>query len=272
MQTEKDFPVLILGWFQYFALLCVEGKKYTATGMKLKNKKEIENCRAKVKPLEGNYDKICDQIKQLNIKKMYRFANLAAQNDYITDDKILNYGVYKIDNKIMGNTFLYEHLYKKIIYKNDEVNSDKIIKVSEEVGRTLAQLMKYFQLKNTYVGKENKINIKLEDYNMICNKNKLLNESVDTNEGLILLNSISLMNFYRYIICKMNVRKELKYRLGYIVYYSTYKDILKIIGTSKKIQLDVTKYNFLDSIEYRNCMFHYNLDQDINDEEFIDEY
>lgn len=71
----------------------------------------------------------------------------------------------------------------------------------------------------------------------------------------------------------MNVRKELKYRLGYVVYDSTYGNILKVIEKSnnREIGEKIEKYKCLDNRKYRNCMFHYNLVQDLEEKEIKDE-
>lgn len=274
LQNEEAFPILIMGWFQYFILICVEVLNYTKINKNLKYKKIIENCRARIKPLQIEYSKIYQKMEQLNLNKMNEYKGY-VKNDFgvVPEEFINNYGLFKINNKIIGNTFLYESLYKKIIYENSEVSANKIISVSREVGEIICDLMNFLKLEQTYKGKTINIHVENEDYNVFKNNNELLNENIDTNDGLILLNSISIINFYKYIICKMNVRKELKYRLGYIVYDSTYQNIMKVIEKDKikKINGEFRKYECLNNREFRNCMFHYNLTQNLKEEEIRNE-
>ena len=274
LQKEKNNSILMLGWFQYFILISIEVLNYTKVNKTLKYKKVIENCRARIKPFEMEYDEMYQKMEELNLKKMNEYTEYVKKGFRTMLSKfITNYGLYKINNNIIGNTFLYESLYKKIIYENGEINKNKMIAVSKEIGEIISDLMNFLKLERTYQGKSKDICIENEDYNVFENNNKLLKENIDINDGLILLNSISIINFYKYVICKMNVRKELKYRLGYIVYDSTYRNILKVIGkiNDREIIEKIQKYECLNYRKYRNCMFHYDLVQDLKQGEIRDE-
>ena len=271
---DKNSSILMLGWFQYFILICIEVLKYAKTDKKLKYKKVLENCRARIKPLEIEYDLIYEKMKTLNSDKMKEYTGYVKKDFRKIFSKFVNnYGLYRINNRIIGNTFLYENLYKKIIYENGNISKNKMIEVSKEVGEILAELMAFLGLQKTYESMSNNFSIKNEDYNVFKNNNNLLKENIDTNDGLILLNSISIINFYKFIICKMNVRKELKYRLGYIVYDSSYGNIMKVVQKDKinKIKEKLEKYECLNNREYRNCMFHYNMTKNLTEEEIKDE-
>lgn len=271
---DKNSSILMLGWFQYFVLICIEVLKYTKTNKKLKYKKVLENCRARIKPLDIEYDLIYEKMKTLNSDKMKEYTQYVKKDFRKIFSKFVNnYGLYRINNRIIGNTFLYESLYKKIIYENGQISKNKIIEVSKELGEIVAELMAFLGLQKTCESMSNNFCIKNEDYNVFKNNNKLLKENIDTNDGLILLNSISIINFYKFIICQMNVRKELKYRLGYIVYDSTYGNIMKVVQKDKinKIKEKLEKYECLNNREYRNCMFHYNMIKNLTEEEIKDE-
>lgn len=269
---EKKCDILIMGWFQYLILICIEALNYAKLNKTLKYKKIIENCRARMKPLKIDYNLMYQKMKKLNSDKMIEYKEYVERHVRIlVSNWITNYGVYKINDKIIGNTFLYESLYKKIIYENSSINVNKILNVSKEIGETVSDLINYFELEKKYIGISKNIEIKCADYNVFKNNNKLLRANIDTNKGLILLNSISLINFYNFVISKMNVRKELKYRLGYIVYDNTHENISKAIGEEKIIYEKLRKFKCLNKKEFRNCMFHYNLENDLEDEEIKEE-
>lgn len=269
---EEKCNILIMGWFQYFILICIEALNYIKINRILKYKKILENCRARMKPLKIDYNLMYQKMEKLNLDKMIEYKEYVKKYARILfSNCITNYGLYKIDDKIIGNTFLYESLYKKIIYENGSINVNKILNVSKEIGETISDLINYFELERKYIGISKNIKIKCEDYNVFKNNNKLLNANIDTNKGLILLNAISLINFYNFVISKMNVRKELKYRLGYIVYDNTYGNISKITGKERIIYEKLKKFECLNKKEFRNCMFHYNLENDLEDEEIKEE-
>lgn len=274
LSKEKDNDVLMLGWFQYFILICIEALNFVGIKRNLKYKKAIENCRARIKPFEIEYEKIYIKMQELNLKKMKEFEGyVRKESKEILKSYITNYGTYKINNKIIGNTFLYESLYKKIIYDNSNISRDKTIEVSKEIGTNIGVLMNFFAIRKEYEGIKRNIRIRSEDYNVFEYNNKLFKKYIDTNDGLILLNSISIINFYTNIMCIMTTNKEFKYRLGYIVYDNTYNNILKMFDRLKNEELNniIKKYECLKNRSFRNCMFHYDLSHSIDEREFKEE-
>ncbi len=271
---EKDINTLILGWFQYFILICIEASNYVDIKNNFKYKKAIENCRARMKPLEIEYEKIYYNMEELNYKKMNEFKSYVKRGvREILKSIIPNYGVYKINNKIIGNTFLYESIYKKIIYENGQINTNKMVEVSKEIGSNISILINVFDINRHYDGIDRNISIINKDYNVFKCSNGLFKKCIDTNDGLILLNSISIINFYTNIICEMVTSKELKYRLGYIVYENTYNNILKSLEKipNEKISKIMKKYECLKNEKFRNCMFHYSILYDLNESELKEE-
>lgn len=274
LMREKDNVVLMMGWFQYFILVSIEALNYSGISKKLKYKRAIESCRARLKPLEIEYDAIYQKMEELNLQKMKEYREYVKKEfRIILNGFITNYGIYKTNDKIIGNTFLYESIYKKIIYENNQASKTKIIAVSKEIGEILSDLMGFFELEKEYEGKCRNIHIDYKNYNVFKSNNRLLKRKIDTNNELILLNSLSMINFYIHIICIMNVRKELKYRLGYIIYNNTYKNILKIIEKidNEEIVKKISKYEILSDRNFRNCMFHYDILHDLEEKEIKDE-
>ena len=274
LMNEKDNDALIMGWFQYFILINIEAPNYFDGSIKFKYKKVLENCRARLKPMEIEYDKMQRKMEELNAEKMKEFRGYVKDGfKTILSGFITNYGVYKVNGEIIGNTFLSETIYKKIIYENGKISKTKIINVSREIGATLNDLMSVMGLSKNYKGESRNINIEDKDYNVFKRNCKLFKRGINTNDGLILLNSLSLINFYIYIIATMNVNKELKYRLGYIIFDNTYQNSLKILEKLNKNILTkiINKYEFLINREFRNCMFHYDISKTIEENEIRDE-
>lgn len=269
--VEEDYPILILGWLQYFILIIVESIKYSGMNITLKHKRIIENCRARIKPFEVDYNEMYANMEKLNLEKYTEYKNKVSEMwQGILDCFITNYGVYKIDNNIIGNTFLYEGLYKKIIYENGSVNGDKIKSITQELGEVLVRLINFYGISDGFELKKGSFDIKCEDYNVFKKRNKLIRKDMDAITGLMLLNSISILNFYNNVIVKMVTRNELRYRLGYIVYDSTSKNVEKICE-DQKFSETFKKYEILNNRSFRNCMFHYDLTKDLSDFEIKEE-
>ena len=174
LMNEKDNDALIMGWFQYFILINIEAPNYFDGSIKFKYKKVLENCRARLKPMEIEYDKMQRKMEELNAEKMKEFRGYVKDGfKTILSGFITNYGVYKVNGEIIGNTFLSETIYKKIIYENGKISKTKIINVSREIGATLNDLMSVMGLSKNSKGESRNINIEDKDYNVFKRNCKL---------------------------------------------------------------------------------------------------
>lgn len=278
---NKD-PVLHLGSFYYCVFIIIEVINYLENVYKLELKKNLKykkaliNIRSRLKPYENllENNKLYSDIENLNEKTMNSFFIKAGKLAQIFFKSLItNLGVYKYTNNIIGNTFLYEKKYKTIMK-----DSNKVYEVSQVIGESIVTIARIFKINiNDYMIKNFKIVTENSDYNVYENKNKLFNNS-NTNINLLLLDEMSIINFYRFIITKIMNNNETKYRLGYIVFFQTIKNIETIIQLNNRVSMenDLSKlskeidvYKDLVNDRYRNCMYHYDICNDLNKEDII---
>ena len=269
---EENESVLMIGWLEYFSLITIEAIKYLDSKIdtlnirsSIKNKKAIESCRARLKPYDTEYESFYKDMEKLNEEKMKEFEKCTSKEvpeflKFIID----NYGTYSINNKIIFNTFLCEHLYKKMM-----TSPDKMFEVGKEIGRSIKIISKLLGIDGNYEGKNRNFKIIDNDYNVYIQPNLLFKSNINSNYGLLLLNNISLMNFYTEVITKMTTNEFLKYRIAYIIYDSTSSNFKKmnIMKDIPGLEKLLNSIQFLNNREFRNCMYHYNIESAINEDE-----
>jgi hypothetical protein len=272
VKEEKE-AVLMIGWLEYFSLITIEAIKYLDSKIdtlnirkNMNNKKAIESCRARLKPYNTEYENFYNDIEKLNEEKLKEFENYTIKKvpkflRFIID----NYGTYSINNKIIFNTFLSEYLYKKML-----ISPEKMFDVGKEIGQNIKIISKLLGIKeNDYKGEKRNFKIIDNDYNVYIQPNLLFKDYIDSNYGLLLLNNISLMNFYTEVITKMTNNEFLKYRIAYIIYDCTSSNLKKmnIVKDIPKLKDILNAMEILNNRDFRNCMYHYNIESVINEDE-----
>lgn len=268
--SEDDSAILSLAFQNYLVLIVVEGINYLCEISNLdinyEYKRQLNKCRAKIKPYQLELEQITTKISNLNYETMEYYSNdLPNIIKVLFNNMITNLGIYKYKKKIISNTFLITSDQKYLMYTNNKIDTEKMFSSSKTIGELLSLLMKVF--KNDY-SKISQSNItekfELEDFKVIDKENKLLKRDIDLNIELFLLDILSVLNFYNLIIREANICESLKYRIGYITFYRTYHNLNKILD--KKVEMKFNnlnkickKYNVLDNRVFRNGMSHYNI-------------
>lgn len=274
VRKSKNSSIIALGIFNYFILFAIEAINYIEITQNIiinyNYKTQLNSSRARIKEYTKDYNGILEDIKKIN-KKTYtdfydKTSNFVKKHfSYM----ITNLGIYYYNEQIIGNTFLYEMDNKKIFLTNNVYDKNKIYLASIEVGKMLKNVLKNFGEEELDIKtkKENKILSK--DYDVYTN-NKLFNKNVDLNCCLLLLNILSVLNFYKYIIKDYKICDSLKYRIGYCVFYRSYYNLQEIIKSNTdfcKIKIVLDKYSKLDNRTFRNGIFHYNLQGKLKENE-----
>lgn len=287
INDSKDKDILSIGFFYYFIILEMEALNYIEhnTDIKIKEKliykKKLENCRARIKPLEGNSQSIYNSYEKMNMNEMKRYTkDLDLEKIGIFKSLITNLGIYKINRQVILNTFEANKIYKEIIFTEGDYDTNKVYETSKEIGQILAYLNNIFGI-NRNIRKENiNYEIYLEDYDVLRKNTILFNNKIDRNIALMLLDELCMINFYRNIIKSFHIKDSTKYRMAYITFNRTYNNIKKYVQINKELKLNVwmykiediiSKYNYLNENNFRNCIFHYDLNNDLEDKEIKDE-
>lgn len=271
VKEEKEV-VLMIGWLEYFSLITVEAIKYLDSKIdalnirkSMSNKRAIESCRARLKPYDTEYENFYKDMEKLNVEKIKEYENYTTKKvPKILMFIIDNYGTYSVNNKIIFNTFLSEHLYKKMM-----TSPEKMFDVGREIGQIIKMISKLLGTEDDYKGINRNFKVVDRDYNVFVQPNLLFKKKIDSNYGLLLLNNISLMNFYTEVITKMTNNDFLKYRIAYIIYDCTSSNLKKINNKDAIPELEkVLDYSkIINNKSFRNCMYHYNIESVINEDE-----
>ena len=276
----KDSGVVINGAISYIVLLTLEGVRYTnkygseTIGYNFKG--ALESTRARLKPTNLTVNELIEKMRKLNEDSYGYFASLCSPTiRRLLPTLINNLGITFCDEMMIDNTFLDLMNNKKMIFYNSAADSQRMIEKAYEVGKTLRLTIAenggdfckdplQFDCKTSY-----------EDYNVFCGKGPF--GSSDRIElKLILLNYLCAINYCERVFLRQKICDSLKYRLAYIVYNKTFVEIAKIntdlpevfMGESSAL---ICKYGKLNRKEFRNCMFHYDMAQEIEQYDFDSE-
>lgn len=276
--NNKDASKLISGINCYLILIVIEALNYIENTLNInidyKYKNILKSSRARIKPYNNSYEDILKNIKNLNENKYKYFSNLCKPiAKYLFPTLIDNLGVTLYKEKIIDNTFLDEIDNKKIIITDGEYDSSKAFNVAKEIGILIMKVLKQVDGKGKKVDLNINENITNKDYNVYFQRNNLFRCNLDVNFCLLLLNILCPLNYYKYIIRSFNISKSLKYRIAYIVYNRTYNNLFKIAEKNKlnSVLKLLDKYNYLNNVDFRNKIFHYDIYNEISDNEFVKE-
>lgn len=263
----EDDSIIYIGFSNYLILLTLEMTDYIDKIYNLKIpyelKCKLKSCRARIKEYNSDAKKLLSDIEKLNNESLeYYSKNLSVLQKIFFNKLITNLGIYKYNNEIISNTFLFDKDLKPIIYKNRERSKEQIMKSGEVIGtllNTLRELLYHQELPSIKISFD--YLFVAEDYN-VTKKNKLLSSNCDTSIALFLLNTLSIINYCVEIIDTFNICDELKYRIFYITFYRTYHNMNTIVNDKHEypqIKKILNKYKTLDNRTFRNSMFHYDI-------------
>ncbi len=270
-KNNKDSsPILMLGWMNYLTLLNLGiidylEKNYDADFRKnLKFKKIIKSIRARTKKDELDFNSRYEKIKQLNENSYDDFLKMSKITSRYSPFAFLidNLGVYYFNNKIIGNTFLYNELYKPLISKQNK--EEYLFNYGKEQGEIFSILSKIYAIDANE--KFDTLNFKIDstDFNVLKQTSEIFNEKIDRNICLRFLDVICKINyFFNVIAIILNTNSSLRYRIAYIIWETVYNDLSKMMSTS--LFKDENLTNILNeqlvfqNKNFRNCMFHYDI-------------
>lgn len=243
---------------------------------KLKYKKAIKSIRGRTKSDELSFEDRYNKINTLNKETHEDFIKMSSfvSKHRFLKDLIDNLGVYYIDFKPIGNTFLYATLFKPIL-KNKEDLKQHLFDFGKEQGQIFSALMKCFSIEQNDNIDVNVFIVKYKDFNTTKKNNGLLKKDIDINVGLKLLDIICNINYYQIIICKVLPNNStLRYRLAYIIWNTIYNNIEKMCNSEifiksplnvKEYESILEKQKIFNKRNFRNCMFHYDMKDSISD-------
>lgn len=240
------------------------------------DKELVKEIRSKIKMYN---EKIKKNVKKLN--SIYEFHNNIFKSTIkYKFIRVLNlyddFGTYLLDNKYIGNTYLY-HWYYGCSRKKEIDNIDIIKEKSYRIGKILDRTL---QVLNEFIDKDSKkslLNYKLEisykDYNLSKQSSKIFNNIYDNDLTLILFNILCSINFILYLLNNILPKDNLLYfRIKYNCYYYSLYSLDKIIEYNKINKYDnytleskINKHKIENKIirnKFRNCMSHYKITND----------
>jgi hypothetical protein len=248
------------------------------------DEKLVKEIRSKIKMYN---EKIKKNVEKSNL--IYKFHNdlfksIAKYNFIRKLNLYYDFGTYLIDNKYIGNTYLYHWYYgcsKKKEIDSMEIIEDKSYRISNILGNTLSLVQELTNKNEIGFLLNDELEISYKDYNLGKKNSKIFNGEYDKDATLILFNILCSINFVLYFLNKLLPKDNLLYfRIKYNCYYYSMYSLDKIIEYNKINKYDIctleTKINKLkreDEIignKFRNCMAHYNItEDDLKEDEII---
>lgn len=280
--SKTQNAVISMFWFNYLNLLnlgiidYIEENYNVELRKELRYKKAIKSIRGRTKSDELPFEKRYEKINTLNEQTHEDFINMSSfiKEHRFLKDLVDNLGVYYIDVKPIGNTFLFATLYKPLLKNKEELNQH-LFDFGKEQGQVLSALMKCFSVEQNDNIDVNAFLVKYKDFNTTKNSNGLFKNDIDVNIGLSLLDMICKINYYQVIICNtLPSKSTLRYRLAYIIWDTIHSDISKMCDNEIFVNCPFNIKKYKDLIKgqqhfknrnFRNCMFHYDIKNSINE-------
>lgn len=281
---SSSSEILMLGLINYTSFINLEVMNYISNNFNtdlrqfLKFKNIIINIRARLKEENISFKERSIKIAQFNKETYEEFKKTNIISD-ILNISVENLGIYYKDKKIIGNTFLYDKNYKYL--KTDgSYGKEKIIDYGNEQGQLVAEFSKIFKVSTGEKIDTKKIDIVCKDFDVFSLKTKIFNDNIDRTICLKILDMISNINYYFMIIANiLENNSTLRYRIAYIIWYTAYNDLSKIIDVNSSFDKPLEEKKFSDILnnqkiylnqDFRNCMFHYDIKHVIT-KEYYDE-
>ncbi|HHQ5592175.1 TPA: hypothetical protein ACSRFK_003051 [Clostridioides difficile] len=241
--------------------------------------KLAKEIRVKIKLYNDKIKNNADVLNSIHEFQNEYFKNMCRFKFIKNLNLCYDLGTYLLENKYIGNTFLYHWYYgcdkKKKIY-NFNGMKDRSFTVDVLLGKVIS-------ICNEIGGKENNINIlnsnlelKHKDYNLSRSKYKIFSKNYDENLTTIVFNILCSINFVLYFLSSiLPSDNQLYFRIKYICYYYSIHSIKKIENYTKsnhkkgnKIDVLYKRINELKTnqeiinTDFRSCMAHYIIKQE----------
>lgn len=276
---SESSTVIMLGMINYVTLINLEIINYISNNFNvnlnpfLKYKEKANNIRAMLKEDSISFKDRSIKIEKTNKDIFEEFKKYSKVNN-LFDFLVDNLGVYYKDEKIIGNTFLYNKSFK--CFKDNDVYEKNIL---TEYAKNQIQLIndfsKIFKVSITNSINAKKINIVSKDYNVLKPKTEIFKDNINRNICLKILDMISNINYYLFIISNiLGIDSTLRYRIAYMIWYSTYNDLKSMINDNYLFENKLEEKEFINilnsqkkflSKDFRNCMLHYDFKRVINE-------
>lgn len=242
--------------------------------------KLIKRLRSTIKYSEpkkiAKYKKILEEYN----RKDYELAH----NKSIFNLLVYNLGVYKYNNKFIGNTFLNRYYFRNLIgmdiYDNNQL-SQCLMEMSSAIGSLLIT-----GFNRSINNIDNIINIKFEsdDYEVYKDRKTLFKQGYNKELMLILFNVLCDINFLIYVIGNITDNEdEFYFKLKFISYYNTIRFLKDIHNYALNKKIEIGSNNYINNIlilesiikypdigKLKNILQHYEIkESDISEEELI---
>lgn len=269
MKTYARNSVITLGLLPYIALLSVETQKfYESVGIKVEVKNEsgyeTKDVRLAIKQFNDRFGKARKKVIKIekqeddNYKNQLRFEFLKKLGVH-----------YDLSIIYDGNAAVANTQYTMSLFEGQEPNKDNVILFGEALGQMLEAIENMF----SKIGKQQtnikypKINWYKKDLNTNRTKMFVLDKNEDAAIQLLLLHTITSINFAYIEVNKILGENTLKTRIQYLAMYYAKEMIARV--AEKTVSLDLKKkltecINSLESVfdvTFRNCMMHYSFEE-----------
>lgn len=268
MQSYHD-PIIALGFVPYYALFSTETenffKKYGIGVIQNNSPFSIEHSRLKLKQFNDRFSRASRYVTGLDESQDTLFKGSIWLKFLQRFDIHYNLGIYYYDKSIIGNTQLFYSFFqeRKVITKR--INSNDVKRFGEAMGKvvsTVSQLLIDVPDNNPAI-----IEKDFEMYYQDINTNKKpifeMEQNTPKSVALLLLHTLSSINFARLIIRQIIFDSTWKMRAMYITMYYAFMQIELIQRKcDDKILISaltacINSLNPIIDSEFRSCMMHY---------------
>lgn len=272
-------PILALGLMPYYALFCIEIEKYlNEQGVEIKvpnnSPFKTEQIRLKLKQFNDRFGRASRYVSGLDESQDELFKEKIWLKFIRRLNINYNLGIYYYDNSIIGNTQYYYSLFQERKVTTKRIHGNDVKDFSRVMGNivgTVSRLLKDLPGQQPVI-----LDKDFEIYYQDINTNKkqifLLEQKTPKSTALLLLHTLSNINFARLILRPILIESTWKIRVMYITMYYSYLqlELLKDkSGDATLISVLTTCVNKLNPIfnsDFRSCMMHYAF---INDGRYI---
>ena len=263
-------PIVSLGLMPYYALFSKETENYLkkyGVNINVQNNSpfKIDQTRLKLKQFNDRFSRASKYVAGLDESQDKLFKERIWLRFLRRFNIHNNLGIYYYENSIIGNTQLYYSFFqdRKVIKK--KINGNAVNAFGEAMGKvvyTVSQLL--IDLPDFYPNITKKdFDIYYQDIN--TNKKPIfrLEQKTPKSVALLLLHTLSSINFVRLIIRPIIFSSTWKMRVMYITMYYAFKQIEliqekcgdKILNPS--LTACIGSLNPIIDSEFRSCMMHY---------------
>lgn len=280
-KTYGRNSVITLGLLPYIALFSVEAQKfYKSVGIKVEVKNEsgyeTKDVRLAIKQFNDRFGKARKKVIKIekqeddNYKNQLRFEFLKKLGVH-----------YDLSIIYDGNAAVSNTQYTMSLFEGQEHNKDNVFLFGKALGQMLGTIENMF----SKIGKQ-QTNIKYSEINwykkdLNTNRTKMfvLDKNEDAAIQLLLLHTITSINFAYIEVEKILGENTLKTRIQYLAMYYAKEMIARVaektvsLDLKKKLTDCINSLEFVFDVTFRNCLMHYSFEDEgkfLIEQEFFD--